>query len=209
MNTDQQDYIAILEHILTPNRLKHSLGVMQVMGERAGVYSLDRGKALTTGLLHDAAKDLTPAQQEQMIQEGRITIADPSERDYSLYLHGPVGAYFVRKTFGIADPLILDTIYNHTFCDNGSNFHHPLSWCLRFSDVLEPNRVWDGRAGPMAEGAPLLRRLAFAGRLEEAALLHCGMIPRFFAWNGWPVSPNYNRVYQELAKAMKNGSEIV
>ncbi len=206
---DQRDYITILERILTPNRLKHSLGVMQVMGELAEVYSLDRETALTTGLLHDAAKDLAPAQQEQMIREGRITIADPSERDYSLYLHGPVGAYFVQKTFGIADPLIRDAIYTHTFCDNGSNFHHPLCWCLRFSDVLEPNRVWDGRAGPMAEGAPRLRELAFAGRLEEAAIHHCGMISHFFAWNGWPVSPNYHRVYQELAKTIKNGPEIV
>ena len=50
-----------------------------------------------------------------------------------------------------------------------------------------------------AEGAPLLREWAFAGRLEEAALLQTGMVMRFFTSRAWPVSPNYYRIYQELA----------
>ena len=54
-------YRPFLEQVLTPMRLRHSLGVMQVMGELAGVYGLDRDTALAAGLLHDAAKDLDEA----------------------------------------------------------------------------------------------------------------------------------------------------
>ena len=50
-----------LEAALTPARLRHSLGVMQVMGELASVYGLDREQAMTAGLLHDAAIVYSPS----------------------------------------------------------------------------------------------------------------------------------------------------
>ena len=39
-------YLPFLEEVLTQRRLDHSLGVMQVMGELAEVYDLDREKAM-------------------------------------------------------------------------------------------------------------------------------------------------------------------
>ncbi|RPJ42795.1 MAG: HD domain-containing protein [Chloroflexi bacterium] len=188
-------YTIFLTNILTPARLQHSQGVMQVMGELAEIYGLDREVAMTAGLLHDAAKDLSPEEQQRWVREGNIPVQYPCERDYSLYLHGPVGAYFVQKELGITDRLVLDAIATHTWCEaERDNFHHPLSWCLRFSDILEPYRRWDGKAHIVGEGAPRLRELAFAGNLKEAALFHADMIIRFFDENGYPVHPNYYRV---------------
>jgi HD superfamily phosphohydrolase YqeK len=53
-------YTPFLKQLLTPNRLRHSYGVMQVMQELAPIYALDPKKALLAGLLHDAAKELPP-----------------------------------------------------------------------------------------------------------------------------------------------------
>ncbi len=133
-----------------------------------------------------------------MIQEGGIAIQHPSERDYSLYLHGPVGAYFVQKELGIEDRLILDAIAMHTWCVDGENYHHPLVWCLRFADILEPYRKWDGKARQIREGAPRLRELAYGGKLMEAAVFQAGMIIRFLGENQWPIHPNYYRVLDEV-----------
>lgn len=56
-------YLPFLKGLLTPPRLQHSLGVMRVMAELAPIYSLDRAQAMTVGLLHDAARDLSSADQ--------------------------------------------------------------------------------------------------------------------------------------------------
>jgi HD superfamily phosphohydrolase YqeK len=47
-------YYSFVQDILTPGRLEHSLDVLQIMGELAEGYDLDREMAQTTGLLHDA-----------------------------------------------------------------------------------------------------------------------------------------------------------
>ena len=88
-------YLTFLKETLTPKRFEHSLGVAQVMGELAQVYALDQERAVVTGLLHDAAKDLGPPQQAEIISQANIEICYECELNYSLYLHGPVSAYVV------------------------------------------------------------------------------------------------------------------
>jgi predicted HD superfamily hydrolase involved in NAD metabolism len=187
-------YQPTLEQMLTPRRLRHSLGVMQVMGDLAEVYQIEPELALTAGLLHDAAKDLSLEARLQLMQETGYKAAFPEEWDYNLYLHGPLGALLVRKQFGLDDQQLLDAIHMHTFCGDGEQFHSSLVWCLRFSDLLEPNRKWSNVRW-LREGSPRLRRLAFAGRLEEAALLHSGWLVQWFESAGYPLHPNIRRSY--------------
>ena len=194
-----QRYQSFLERTLTPGRLRHSLGVTQVMGELAAVYHLDPQLAQTAGLLHDAAKDLTPAQQEQIIREAGIRITCPEEHDYNLYLHGPVGAAFVQQELGLDDPIILGAIHMHTFCGSGERLHSPLVWCLRFSDLLEPNRDWR-EVRWMRENMPHLHKLAYAGRMSEAALLHTSTLIEWFDTVGYPVHPNMRQANKELVR---------
>lgn len=177
--------------------MEHSVGVMQTMGELAEVYGLDREKAQSIGLLHDAGKDLPPGQQKQLIREGRIEIRYPCDNDYNLYLHGPVGSYFVQKELGITDQLILDAITMHTFAKNGENFNHPMVWCLRFSDILEPNRDWDAVKW-LRDRVEILRELAFAGRMVEGAFLQTSCLVTWFEEVGMPVHPNMRRVKDEV-----------
>lgn len=194
-------YTQFLEQVLTPSRLTHCLGVMQVMDDLAEVYDLDREQALTAGLLHDAAKDLSPAQQQQMIAEAGIEIETPCEQDYNLYLHGPVGAYFVSRELGVDDQVILDAIHMHTFVGKGPSFHAPLLWCLRFADLLEPNRNW-GDVPQLRQGRARLKQTVYAGRLQEGAVLHTGWLMQMFEAKGFPIHPNIRTTYQEFSRQL-------
>jgi predicted HD superfamily hydrolase involved in NAD metabolism len=192
-------YTPFLEQVLTPDRLRHSLGVMQVMQELTPIYALDPEKALVAGLLHDAAKDLPPEQVQQIVAEAGIQISEPAEQDYKLYLHGPVGAYFIYKELGITDEIILDAIRVHTYYGKiGPAFNSMLAWCLRFSDILEPNRNW-ADARHMHEGAPRLRQLVYNGQLLEGAYVHLDMVIKMFEETGMPVHSNMYRVRQEFS----------
>jgi predicted HD superfamily hydrolase involved in NAD metabolism len=190
-----------LEKVLTPGRLAHSLGVMQVMGELAEIYPLDRGQALTAGLLHDAGKDLPVEKQQELLAEGNIRIRHECETNYVLYLHGPVGAFFVQKELGIRDELVLNAIIGHTYFGDSPHFNHPLSWCLRFSDILEPTRNWT-QEKILRQCANRLRGLVYAGHLREASFLQTGCLIKWFEVKGSPVHPRMRKIYQALGKEL-------
>jgi predicted HD superfamily hydrolase involved in NAD metabolism len=200
-------YLSFLERVLTPKRFQHSIGVMQVMGELAKVYSLDRDKAVLAGLLHDAAKDLAPAQQAALVEEGRVEIRHACEGDWDHYLYGPAGAYFIYKELGVTDTLILDAVSMHTYYGDGENFNAPISWCLRFSDILEPTRDWRN-VRLLRRGVKRLREIVYAGQLDEGALLQTGWLIEWFEEEGEPVHPNMERIYQDLSAKLEVSSEF-
>jgi predicted HD superfamily hydrolase involved in NAD metabolism len=193
-----ESYIPQLKYLLTEKRLIHSVGVMKTMSELAKIYSLDHDKAETIGLLHDAAKDLPKEQINLLLKEGQIQIQHECESDFVNYLHGPVGAYLVQKEFGISDQEIVDAIYVHTFCDCGRNFNSTLSWCMRFSDLIEPNRDWS-EWNWMDNGVKELRKLAFHGQLKEAIILHLSLVIMLFEVHEIFVHPNIYRSIDELS----------
>jgi predicted HD superfamily hydrolase involved in NAD metabolism len=183
-------YSSFLEDLLSPSRWQHSLGVMRVMAELAEIYALDRARAMTTGLLHDAARDLSGAQLLALAKEAEIELSDPCER-HPVYLHAPVGAYLVSRKLNVTDDPILDAIAAHSHAGHGRNFDAPLSRCLRFADVLEPGRTWSG--------FNKLQSVVYAGRDEEAALLLCGWLIEFFHEQRVPVHQNLQKYFQTLS----------
>jgi predicted HD superfamily hydrolase involved in NAD metabolism len=198
---DQSHYISFLEKVLTPSRLAHSLGVMQVMGELAEVYQLDRDKALTAGILHDAGKDLPVEKQSELIKAGNIQISHECETNYVLYLHGPVGSFFVQKELGIRDELILHAITGHTYFGDGPYFEHPVSWCLRFSDLLEPTRNWK-QEKIILNCVERLRDLVYTGQMKEAAFLQTGSLRKWYEEKGMPIHPRMRRISQALGQEL-------
>ncbi len=195
------DYLPFLKKLLTPRRLRHSLAVMHVMDELAAVYAIDQEKAMTAGLLHDAAKDLSPSKQAEVMRRANLEIRDVYDLDYVHYFHGPVGACLVRQEFGVTDSLILDAIAMHGYYGQGENFTAPLCWCLRFADVLEPNRNWSGVPW-LGNGVERLRDVVYAGRMTEGAYLQTGWLIKWFTEEGILIHPNMRRVHQELATAL-------
>ncbi len=186
--TDQ--YLPFLKRILTPARLEHSLGVMRVMGELAEIYALDATRALTAGLLHDAAKDLPLEHQLALAQEAKIEFQHPCER-HPIYLHAPVSAYLCWRELGIADDLILDSITAHSHSYDGERFDTLFSWCLRTADMLAPVADW--------KGMKKLAHVVYAGKIEEASLLKCGWLIEYLGRVGIPVHPTLHGSCQVLA----------
>jgi len=154
-------YLTYLTQHLTPARLEHSLGTMQVMDTLAPLYGLEPVAAHIAGLVHDAGKELPYAQMVSIAQEIHFPMDEPVNRD-PLYLHGPCSAYVAQHELGVEDPFVLEAIFRHTYVGDGPVQSPVFCWCLRFADMLEPGRDWqDLRA--------LLKPLVFAGRMGEAA----------------------------------------
>ena len=193
---DDHPYYSFLESVLTPARLAHSLGVMQVMGELAEVYGLDPETARTIGLLHDAAKDLPLDQQEQFLLEANFGEDLPFASNYE-YMHGLVGSALVQRALGVHNPLILDAITTHTFIGSSPYFHHPLCWCTRFSDIIEPNRDW--RAEKRIQILDLqLKELVYDGKMVQAARIYTETILQWFIEKNRVVHPNFYQVKSEF-----------
>lgn len=190
-------YHTFLEKNLSPARMKHSLGTMETMAALAPVYGLDPTTAQTVGLLHDAAKDLPAQRWQAIVEEAGIPTPEECDRDYNLYLHGPVGAALIQAELGVSDPAVIHAVYTHTHVP-GPDFHSPLVWCMRFSDILEPNRDWRSISYVRAIYAEL-RELAFGGQMHEAALLQTRMLIEWFSAAGYLVHPNMHRTIRDLA----------
>lgn len=202
----EHPYLPFLQSVLTPARLQHSMGVMETMAELAPVYGLNPEVAQTIGLLHDAAKDLPQEQIEAIIKEGNIQINHPSERNYVLYLHGPVGATFVQQALGIEDAEILGAIRTHSFYGNGPYFDSTITWCLRFADILEPNRDWSHEP-ILFDCAAGLREYAYQGRMAAGKYLQADSLIRWFGAKGFPVHPNLQKIKHEYEKEVEDGRQ--
>jgi predicted HD superfamily hydrolase involved in NAD metabolism len=181
---------------------------MQVMGSLAKIYGFDHGKAQTAGLLHDAAKDLEPSRQKEIEHEAGIEIRCECDKNFHYYLHGPIGAYLVKRDLGIQDPVILDAIAFHTYYGHGKNFSAPITWCLRFSDVLEPTRDWSNVKW-LCENVDRLADVVYSGRLEEGAFLQTGWLIKWFEEDGKPVHPNMYRIYRRLSAKLGKGDSFL
>jgi predicted HD superfamily hydrolase involved in NAD metabolism len=186
-------YISFLRGLLTPQRLQHSIGVMQVMAELAEIYSLDRVQAITAGLLHDAAKDLSVEQQLALSEEAGLDLTQPCDR-HPVYLHAQTGAYLVSKELGITDGTILGAIATHSYAANGHDFDAPLSQCLRSADILAPLHEW--------KGLRKLTSMVYAGQMAAATLLQCGWLIEYFQVQGIPVHSDLTQKYNTLSTSL-------
>ncbi len=158
MRFDLARYLAFLRGLVSPPRLRHSIGVMRVMGDLAVIYRLDEREALEAGLLH-----------------------------------APVGAYLVARDLGIGEP-VCGAIASHSHVECPGIGNRVLARCLRIADVLAPTRPWHGMAR--------LREVAYAGRIEEATLLHAGWLIEHFASVGIPIHPGLVATFTTLSERL-------
>lgn len=195
---DFDPYLAYLTQRLTPARLQHSLGVMQVMDMLAPIYGLDPIAAHIAGLAHDAGKELPLAQMEAIARTLHLPQHHPSDHD-PLYLHGPCSAYVAQHEMGITDPLVLEAIYRHSYVGNGPARSPVFCWCLRFADMLEPGRDWHAQRA-------LLQPLVFAGRMGEASLALMDWLVPFLEGLGVTPHPSQRALQRQLAQLFAAGA---
>jgi len=199
MNFELDNYIAFTERTLTPERFKHSVGVMQVIAELVPIYGLNERMALAAGILHDIAKEFTPDDLINFANENNIPLRTPYDR-FHLFLHGPVGAYYAAQEFGITDAVFLDAISRHSYFGDGNALSPTLCWCLRFADMLEPSRGWEDLKRK-------LRLSVYSGNMGEGAYQLMKWIVPFHEAASLPVHPNVSRLAEELSK-LKNEKKL-
>lgn len=105
-----------LSQHLSHERFEHSLGAHEKAVELAEKFHLpieERERAAIGGLLHDAAKLMSPAELLDYCDRYNLSI-DDIDRKTPQTLHPFVGAELVREAFNIQDPDILNAIRFHT-----------------------------------------------------------------------------------------------
>lgn len=203
INVDIDDYIAVAKQKMSAQRLKHSLGVMQVMSELAPIYGLDKTAAMIAGILHDIAKEFTPDELIERANENNIPLRTEYDR-YPLFLHGPIGACCVVRELGIANPIIVEAIWQHSYFGDGIAQSTSFCWCLRFADMLEPSRDWEDLKNQ-------LKPLVYAGKMMEGAYHLMQWVAAFHESAALPVHPNIRRLVHEFSilKNEKNLDEFI
>lgn len=121
------------------SRFNHSKGVQKTAGELAKHYGLDVEKAELAGLMHDCVKNLPAEEMLKLCSELGCELDFVTQREHKL-IHAPLGAYYVKKVFGVDDDEIFNAIYWHTTAKADMTMFEKI---LYIADVIEPNRNYD------------------------------------------------------------------
>ena len=124
-----------LKESLSEKRYIHSIGVMNMSIELAKLYNADVETAKIAGLLHDIAKEMTPEEKIQYVNDNNIVI-DDVERINTPILHGKIGADIARKKYGVNEQ-IQKAIEYHTTTDPNMDI---IAKILYVADKIELNR---------------------------------------------------------------------
>ncbi len=131
---EKNEIILWLKNNLSEERYIHSLGTAECAAELAEKFNLDKEKAYTAGLLHDAAKCFDNEKLLKIINENLNV--EPCEMLNYKTLHAPVSAYIAENEFGVTDKEILSAIRWHTL---GRLDMTDFEKVIFLSDKIEPN----------------------------------------------------------------------
>lgn len=133
---------AILEKVqkkVKPTRYQHILRVEEYALRLADMYQVDPEACSLAAILHDYAKDIKREKIESIVKQGALA---PKLLDYGSQIwHGPAGAYYAKKKFGIDNQAILNAIEEHTI---GGEDMSLLSKILFIADYVEEGRDFPG-----------------------------------------------------------------
>lgn len=170
-----------LKQNLKENRFLHSVSVAETAKGLALSNGVDENKAYLAGLIHDLAKGYS---DEELLNKAlKYNIAPKEELKKMLpVLHSFVGAYELKKLFGIEDKEIFDAVYYHT---TGKEAMAPLTAIVYLADAIEPLRNY-----PDAE------RLRFLAKksLNDAIYEYASMTIDYVAKKGHYLHPDTLKV---------------
>jgi HD superfamily phosphohydrolase YqeK len=104
-----------------------------------------------------------------------------------------VGVILIQRDLHIEDQQVLEAIAAHGYDGPWEAFNRPLSWCLRFSDILEPGRDWQNNHWLNSLVSPL-REAAYGGQWREAASMITRRLVEWYEHDGVAIHPNLRRV---------------
>ncbi|MBQ1935651.1 MAG: bis(5'-nucleosyl)-tetraphosphatase (symmetrical) YqeK [Clostridia bacterium] len=130
-----------LRSVLTEQRYRHSIGVMETAMRLAEAWGVSVEKAEIAGLLHDCAKDIPHEVQEQMLRNRDVPLDKPTAASPQLW-HAVLGAELIQEEYGVTDPEIISAVRYHT---TGRAEMSLLEKIIYVADCVEPNRTYDDR----------------------------------------------------------------
>lgn len=136
LKNDRDKIIKHLSRKLDKERFKHSISVSYIASSLAMVHGEDINKAMTAGLLHDYAKNMSIEEQLEYCEKHRIELTD-YEINNPCVIHGKVGALKVMKKYKIKDEDVIGAIYNHVM---GKKNMTKLEKIVFIADYIEPQR---------------------------------------------------------------------
>ncbi|NLK91010.1 MAG: HD domain-containing protein [Clostridiales bacterium] len=129
-----------LKQDMSPQRYKHTQGVVDTAVYLANKYGADKDAAYMAALLHDYAKDFSKEQVKEYISRNGLTVDDIMLNVHQL-LHGKIAAHIAREQFNIHDEDVLNAIEYHT---TGRKKMSKLEKIIYLADFIEPGRNYAG-----------------------------------------------------------------
>ena len=147
-----------LQKSLSKHRYTHVLGVAAKARELAGQYGGSLDQAEVAGLLHDAAKQKSLPEMQQLARRSFGNTLPNTIMSIGSLLHGYAAVTIARETYGIHDEELLAALAHHT---TGAEQMGTLEKIIFIADYIEVNRDFDG--------VEALRKIA-AADLNQAVL---------------------------------------
>jgi len=164
-----------VESRLSPERFRHTLGVVESAMELCDRFGGDKEKALVAALLHDVAKEYSKDRLLNEALQFGIILSD-IERRQAVLIHAPLGAAIAEREFGVTDKDTLAAIRYHTTGRRGMSL---LERIVFLADCIEPGRSFPGveelrqKARTSLDEAVLLALdRTIAHLLERGLLIH-------------------------------------
>lgn len=103
----------------------------------AKVHRLDVERAEIAAIAHDVCRVIKAENLLEMAQRFKIHVS-LIDRAFPVFLHGPVGAGFVKQEFGLHDEEVLDAVRYHTVGRSGMK---ALEQAIFLADKLDPSKI--------------------------------------------------------------------
>ncbi|MDR1663577.1 MAG: nicotinate-nucleotide adenylyltransferase [Clostridiales bacterium] len=127
---------ATLADRLSPDRFRHTLGVIEAAEELSARFGADAGKARIAALLHDCAKEYSNGKKRALCQLWNIPTDDILLAQIDL-AHSLLSAESAKRDYGVYDGEILQAIRYHT---TGHGAMTALDKAVMLADFIEPYR---------------------------------------------------------------------
>lgn len=135
----REDILTEVKSKMKVQRFEHVLRVEKSALELARRYNGDLEACSLAALLHDYAKELPKETMDSIVQTEQW---NPEILQYGSQIwHGPAGAYFAEKKFGIIDDTILAAIRDHTIGNEKMSLTGKI---LFVADYIESGRTFPG-----------------------------------------------------------------
>lgn len=184
---------ALLRKLLTPQRFAHSLHTAELALALAPAAGVPQQQAALAALLHDCARDLSPAARRRIFLKTatRSVLPELTLKEAPVLAHAWAGAALAAGKFGVKDAETLGAIALHA---TGAPGMGPLARLVYVSDVAN-----QGRAFPEAEQ---VRKLAFKDFEAAFRAANYVKLVHAFSGGGW-VHPLSVALWNSLQEKKK------